>query len=183
MKAKLILICTLIAAAATTVGCSAEKVFKDKETGYQMNYDGTLWKADKNTEIEEDYGTYTYSAVFTTIEKTEDGEPAATLKVLKEDRADFVIESDETLLDDVANQLSGRLDSGFVSYQTATIAGLKGYWISVQPIDASITELNDIIFCVTDDAVYEFYYTAESQTSYDTYEADINYMLYYFAEI
>ncbi|MCD7855411.1 MAG: hypothetical protein LUG66_07335 [Clostridiales bacterium] len=183
MKAKLLVIVTLIAAACATAGCSAEKVFKDKATGYQMNYDGTLWKVSKNTEVEEDFGTYTYSAVFNTIAKTEEGEPSATLKVLKEDLADFSVESDETALDDVASKLSRRLDDGIVSYQNATIAGLKGYWITVTPTDDTVTELNDIIFCVTDDAVYEFYYTAQGQDNYDAYESDINYMLYYFSEL
>ena len=182
MKSRIFLICTLMAVALAVVGCSQDKVFKDKETGYQMKYDNK-WKVEKNVEVAEDYGTLTYNAVFTTTAQTADGEPAASLKVLKEDLSKFEVKGDDTLLDDVAAKLSGRLADGFVSYQNATINGLKGYWMSVQTLggEEADNKKTDIIFCVSGEDVYEFYYTAVGEENYNTYESDVNYMLYNFS--
>ncbi len=177
MKVKLFLICTVVA--ASLIGCSPEKVFKDKDSGYQMKYD-TNWKVSKNVEIEEDYGTYTYSAEFKTTAKTETGEPAATLKVLKEDISLFDITDEDEAIDTVAAELAQRLDDGFMSYQSTTIAGLKGYWIINQPLEETGIK-KDIIFALADDCVYEFYYTAVGDENYDLYEKDVNYMLYNFS--
>ncbi|MCD7778011.1 MAG: hypothetical protein LUH47_05855 [Clostridiales bacterium] len=181
MKSKLALIFTILTVAFSSTGCSAEKTFKDKDAGYEMKYDGTVWKAGKNVEIEEEYGTYTYSAVFTSISKTEDGNPAATFKVLKEDLSDYDITDDENMLDDIANKLSARLSDGIVTYQNATIDGEKGYWISITPLDDEEESVTDLIFFVSDESVYEFYYTAVGDENYSLYEEDVNYMLYYFS--
>ncbi|MCC8097807.1 MAG: hypothetical protein LIO44_04480 [Eubacterium sp.] len=112
MKSKLALIFTILTVAFSSTGCSAEKTLKDKDAGYEMKYDGTVWKVNKNVEIEEDFGTYTYSAVFNSISKTEDGSSAAVFKVLKEDLSDYNITDEESMLDDVANKLSSRRSDG-----------------------------------------------------------------------
>ncbi len=179
MKAKLILICTLLCTAFSAVGCSSEKVFKDKETGYKMNYDSG-WNVEKNVSVDETFGSTTYNAVFSTDDKTDDNKPAAQLKILKEDISLFTINSEDSALDDVASSLSARLSDGFVSYQNATINGLKGYWITVQSLDSETEGKTDLIFCISDDDVYEFYFTAADEESYQLYEQDINYMLYNF---
>ncbi len=189
MKVKLLLLCAI--AAVSLVGCSPEKVFKDRSAGYQMNYDNN-WKVDKNVEIEEENGTYTYNAVFETVAKTEAGEPVATLKVLKEDRSVFTIsedageglaDSEDTPEKQVADSLAQRLPGdGVITYQSTTIAGLKGYWIANNTVDETNTR-HDVIFALSDDSVYEFYYTVTGEENYELYEKDVNYMLYNFSVI
>ncbi len=186
MKSKLILIFTILTVAFSAAGCSAEKTLKDKDAGYQMGYDGTVWKVSKNTEVETDFGTYTFNAVFTSLAKTDSGDPAATFMVLREDTENFDSAgelSEDELLDTAAASLaSNRMADGIITYQNATIAGVKSYWISVAPMEESDT-ITDLILCIKDDSVYEFYYTAVGDENYSLYEPDINYMLYNFSEL
>ncbi|MCD8215350.1 MAG: hypothetical protein LUC97_06910 [Clostridiales bacterium] len=180
MKSKLILICVIFTMAFASVGCSAEKTLKDTEAGYEMNYDGTVWKVSKNTEVEADYGTYTYSAVFTSVSKTEEGESAATFKVLREDLSEFSYTDEDSMLDEVADKLAARLDDGIITYQNVAVSGLKGYWIGVTPMEET-DSVTDLIFFISDDSVYEFYYTTIGDENYSLYETDVNYMLYNFS--
>ncbi len=193
MKSKLLLICTITALGFTLTGCSTEKVFKDKEAGYQLKYDSSIWSVDKNVEKDVAFptetGTYTFSADFTTLEKTEDGEPNAEFKVLCESVEDIVGEKEadgDELLDEVAEGLNGRLDEGFIQTSSITAGGsseaaqsLKGYWITVSPLSQREENdpINDVIFVVSNDTVYEFYYTAIGEDNYSRYEQEVNYML------